>query len=327
MDARAPDRTPQGWVTRHDGRRRALVRRDFADRFDRLGLLRAPDVDPRELASEARPFRPPGGRGPLALVPAGDLGEAVVRPYRRGGLPARLSDDRYLAGDRAFRELDLTLYFEAAGIPVATPLAAVQSSARPGYRAALVTLRVRDATPAARVLAGEPGGRRDALRRMGRSIRMLHGAGGFHPDLNVHNFLVPRSPGSPAVILDLDRVRRLPFPVPALVGRLNLRRLRRSLAKEGLDPTSADREALAAGYRDELEEGHGYTVATSGRGAPGDGGRRAAGDGDRGAPGDGDRGKARDGGRGAPGDGDRGTAGEGHRGKRGAGDPEEPGVD
>lgn len=249
----APATTLHRWEIRREGKRRALVRPDFAEHFDRMGLLRAADVAPGDLP-EARPFRPTGGRGPLAVVPAGDLGEAVVRPYRRGGLPARFTEDRYLVGDRAFRELDLTLTFAARGVPVATSLAAVQSAARPGYRAALVTVRIRDAEPAVEALARGAEDRRDALRRMGRSAGILHRAGGYHADLNVHNFLLPHAPGAPAVILDLDRARRLPEPVARLLGRLNLRRLVRSLEKEGLEMSPSDRQVLEAGYREGTPE-------------------------------------------------------------------------
>lgn len=287
MGAPFPDRTDEEWESRHEEGKRALVRSDFAPFFDRFGLLQAADVPPVGLAPEARPFRPPGGRGPLAVVPAGPLGEAVVRPYRRGGLPARFSEDRFLLGNRAFRELDLTLSFRAAGVPVVTPLAAIQSPARPGYRAALVTVRVRDAAPAVEALgegrpAMSPGSdlQRDVLRRMGRSIRTLHGAGGFHADLNVHNFLVPRARGREVLILDLDRAWRLPVPVPPILGRLNLRRLRRSFASEGLVAARDGFDALRSAYLGEGVPGGegcggGRSIGRgSGEGGGGEGGRR-----------------------------------------------------
>lgn len=268
------------WTVIGDRGRTAVVRRDFADAFREAGLLRAADVDPEKLCPEARPFRPSAGRGPLARVPAGELGDAVVRPYRRGGLAARLVEARYLLGDRAFRELRVTLRLRRAGVPTVEPLAAVRSTRCRGlgYRAALATRFVSDARPAASADPGEAGGRPDAaggrpgeaggrpdagrgagsgnapvrtaLRRMGRATRRLHDAGGLHPDLNVHNFLLPDSPRRPAVLLDFDRARKLPFPLPGPLRGRGTRRLRRSLAKLGLDRMLDAWSAFEKGYRE-----------------------------------------------------------------------------
>lgn len=276
MRSEPPEPLTDGWARRHRGGVTALVRRDFLDAFRRHGLIRAADLSPGRLPG-ARTFRPEGGRGELAVVPAGALGEAVVRPYRRGGLPGRWVDRRYLLGNRAFREVALTERLRRAGVPVPEPLAAVQSRRRPGYRAALVTRRVRDAEPApARLTAAGEGERREDLRRMGRAVGLLHRAGGYHPDLNAHNFLLPSSPAFPnpppageevgpatdappsgyasrppaAVLLDLDRARRLPVPLPGPLARWNLRRLRRSFRKLGLEQALEEWDALEAGHRE-----------------------------------------------------------------------------
>lgn len=274
-EAALPAWMAPAWTEIRDGPRAAVVRRDFEDPFRRLGLIRAADLPPAGLSDRARPFRPAGGRGELALVPAGPLGEAVVRPYRRGGLVAGFVESRYLLGDRAFRELELTLRLRRAGVPAVEPLAAVQSARRPGYRAALVTRFVADARPAPEALrapggggegtaeapggGGDPargGGRggdpgadvRDALRRMGRATRALHEAGGHHPDLNAHNFLLPADRARPAVLLDFDRARKLSAPLPRPLARWSVRRLRRSLAKLGLKRALEAWDAFGEGY-------------------------------------------------------------------------------
>lgn len=222
----------------------ALVRRDFVERFHRLGLVEAADRPPDELAPGARPLETRGGRGTLAVLPAGPDGEVVVRPYRRGGLAARFSDRTYLLGDRAFDELIVTERLHGRGVPTVRPLAAIQSAARSstgfGYRAALVTRRVTGSDPAPELLRGlRPDRDGDALeatlRRMGRSTGLLHAAGGVHPDLNAYNFLVPRG-GGQAVLLDFDRARivgRDPFD---FFAKQNVRRLRRHLEKLELRP-------------------------------------------------------------------------------------------
>lgn len=273
-EAALPAWMAPAWTVVRDGPRVAVVRRDFGDSFRRLGLIRAADPPPAGLSDRARPFRPAGGRGELALVPADPLGEAVVRPYRRGGLVAGFVESRYLLGDRAFRELELTLRLRRAGVPAVEPLAAVQSARRPGYRAALVTRFVADAPPAPEALrapravgeapaeahgGGDPargGGRgggpgadaRDALRRMGRATRALHEAGGHHPDLNAHNFLLPADRARPAVLLDFDRARKLSVPLPRPLARWSVRRLRRSLAKLGLERALEAWDAFGEGY-------------------------------------------------------------------------------
>lgn len=254
-DARLPRGLSASWTLIRRGPRTAVVRRDFAPSFRDLGLIRAADLPPTELSPRARPFRPAGGRGELALVPAGDLGEAVVRPCRRGGLAAKVTATRFLLGDRAFRELGLTIHFRRAGVPAVEPLAAVQSSRRPGYRAAVVTRFLPDAEPAPEVLAragdaDRPAPLRGALRRMGRSTRGLHEAGGHHADLNAHNFLLPTDRTRPAVLLDFDRARALRPPLPWPLARWSLRRLRRSLAKLEVGRALREWDAFEEGYRD-----------------------------------------------------------------------------
>lgn len=278
MDVELPDWMADTWSVRRGDGVAAMVRDDFADQLDRLGLMEAADRPPEELAPGARPFRPGGGRGDLAVLPAASLGEVVVRPYRRGGLPARFVERTYLLGDRAFHEAEITERLRRGDVPVPEPLAAVQSDRGLGYRAALVTRRVTGVDPAPDVLAGRPGrggeaGRhqdgerprdarrledtdrlRDALRRMGRSAGALHAAGGVHADLNAHNFLLPRG-GADAVILDFDRARVVGGEVPGLLARMNLRRLRRSLGKLGLEAALDAWSAFEDGYEEVVGDG------------------------------------------------------------------------
>ena len=61
------------------------------------------------------------GRGQSLFLEVGDR-QWVLRPYRRGGLVARLSTSRYLwtglERSRAFREVRLTARLYQAGLPV-----------------------------------------------------------------------------------------------------------------------------------------------------------------------------------------------------------------
>ena len=270
------------FVVRREGRRSALVRADFAEAFDAAGLLEAANLEPRELVArlaDARgggasgadgPGRGPrlldtaSGRGPVVIVPAGPLGEAVVRPYRRGGLARRFSRRRYLVGRRGERELVVTERLRRRDVPAVEPLACVRESLRPGYRAALITCYVEGARPAGEALGSEGLASDTAavarlMRALGRTAARLHAAGGWHPDLHVDNFLV-RGPGGPngpdgppssaplPLVVDLDRGRVLPIPVPTALGLWSLRRLARHLRKRGL-------EAALAAFGD-LEEAY-----------------------------------------------------------------------
>jgi 3-deoxy-D-manno-octulosonic acid kinase len=148
------------------------------------------------------------GRG-AAWMFAHEGREYVLRHYRRGGLVARLSADRYcwtgLERTRAWREWHLLASLHARGLPVPRPAAARVRRHGYTYRADLVTERIPDAQPLADLLV------RSALpderwARIGATIRELHDAGVCHADLNARNILLG---GDGAVFLiDFDKAER-----------------------------------------------------------------------------------------------------------------------
>ena len=186
------------------------------------------------------------GRGASLFLNAGNGEEWVLRPYRRGGLVARLSEARYLwtglERTRAFRELRLTADLHARGLPVPRPVAADVTRHGLTYSAALITVRI----PGARALASllENGEADDALlQRVGATIRRFHDVGLDHVDLNARNLLVDE--GGKVWLIDLDRCRQRPDG--AWKGR-NLERLERSLVKFGApDAMTAIRKGYALG--------------------------------------------------------------------------------
>lgn len=310
---RIPDDLVADFTRLREGRRTAAVRRTFLPAFRRLTLLHAAERPPAELHPDIRPLAAEGGRGELGVAPlapeggrdgtedpaegrlrgaAGDVpsdaggtepGEVVVRPYRRGGLVRHVTRDRYLLGDRPLQELVVTERLLRRGIPVPAPLAAVRSEAVPGYRGALVTRRIPAARAAPTLLRGasetETG---RILAAMGRAVRRLHAAGGFHPDLNAHNFLLRPSPAGgardharegrepgpgpgtaardargegpgpgalTAALVDFDRALLLDRPLPRPLRAWTRRRIRRSLRKLELAAALAGWEAFLEGYR------------------------------------------------------------------------------
>ncbi|MGM0915835.1 MAG: 3-deoxy-D-manno-octulosonic acid kinase [Pseudomonadota bacterium] len=169
------------------------------------------------------------GRGASLFLDAGNGEEWVLRPYRRGGLVARLSEARYLwtglERTRAFRELCLTADLHARSLPVPRPVAADVTRHGLTYSAALITVRI----PGARALAsllenGEADD--DLLQRVGATIRRFHDVGLDHVDLNARNLLVGEE--GKVWLIDLDRCRLRPDG--AWKGR-NLKRLESSVAK------------------------------------------------------------------------------------------------
>lgn len=197
-----------------------------------------------ELAGAAR------GRGTTHFVRSGER-DWVLRHYRRGGLAARLSTDRYLwrgeARTRPFAEWELTHRLHLAGLPVPVPVAARYVRRGGVYRGDIITERLAPTWSLAEAL------RIDALSLLtwvsiGRCIRRFHDLGVCHADLNAHNVLLAEDS---VYLVDFDRCELRP---DGLWRDGNLVRLRRSLEKiaYGLPAerfTDADWHALLGGYR------------------------------------------------------------------------------
>jgi 3-deoxy-D-manno-octulosonic acid kinase len=201
-------------------------------------------------------------RGELAAVSGGRgaawyVGSAahpwVLRHYRRGGLIARLSHDRYVwSGEdrvRAFAEWRLLFYLARRGLSVPTPVAAFYRRAGLTYRCDLITQRIGHAEALSAALAstalGEP-----EWRAIGAAVARLHRHGVDHADLNAHNILLDKN--SAVSVIDFDRGR---LRAPGAWTSRNLSRLQRSLTKiaAGLPPDRYTPESwkhLMAGYQE-----------------------------------------------------------------------------
>lgn len=188
------------------------------------------------------------GRGASLFVDAGLVGFAgqqwVLRPYRRGGLAARVSESRYawtgLERTRSFRELRLTAELHARGLPVPTPVAAHVRRHGASYAAALLTVRL----PAARALADcLPDIDEALLTRVGATIRRFHDAHLDHVDLNARNLLI--TPDERVWLIDLDRCR---LRRPGRWREANLQRLERSLERFAPDRGKTLLQQVCHGY-------------------------------------------------------------------------------
>ncbi len=179
-----------------------------------------------------------GGRGAARYVHT-PVGEAVLRHYRRGGLVAHLSRDRYIwlgaARTRAFREFRLLAALTNAGLPVPAPIAAGYRRGGGVYRADILTKRVESSRTLAEILQADSA---DPVlaESIGRTIARFHAAGVHHADLNAHNILV--DPTGDTWLIDFDRGE---LRKPALAWQqATLARLHRSLRKLGADRRQAN---------------------------------------------------------------------------------------
>ncbi len=165
-----------------------------------------------------------GGRQAAWYV-NGDFGQGVLRHYRRGGLIARISADRYVwtaeSSTRSFAEFDLLHFMHDRRLAVPRPIAAAYWRHGITYRAAILVERIAQARPLAQALAE---GGQDAVAQ---AIFAMHESGVWHSDLNAYNILFD---GQARVwLIDFDKCRR---QVLSLERRqANLLRLRRSLEK------------------------------------------------------------------------------------------------
>ncbi len=165
-----------------------------------------------------------GGRKAAWFVRCGDH-DAVLRRYRRGGLMARISDDRYLwtghNNVRSLNEFDTLRLLYEAGLPVPRPYAAAFWRGGPSYRAAILVERLHNVKPLASALDVADS------EQVAGSIYAMHEHGVWHADLNAYNILL--DPDGRAWLIDFDKATR--HVLSPERRSANLLRLRRSLAK------------------------------------------------------------------------------------------------
>ncbi len=165
-----------------------------------------------------------GGRQAAWFV-QGQFGRGVLRHYRRGGLIARVSANRYIwtgpDTTRSFAEFGLLRFMHDAGLPVPRPLAAAYWRHGLSYRAAILMERLEGVKPLASLWAAAD------HEAVAAAIFAMHEAGVWHADLNAYNILLDTT--GKAWLIDFDKGRRLALRDGQ--RQANLLRLRRSLLK------------------------------------------------------------------------------------------------
>jgi 3-deoxy-D-manno-octulosonic acid kinase len=207
--------------------------------------------DPQYWAARGELAAVSGGRGSAWFVGTA-ANPWVLRHYRRGGLIARLSQDRYVwSGEkrvRAVAEWRLLGILAQRGLPVPKPVAAWYRREGLTYRCDLITQRIAHAQALSAVLASSALAQ-GSWRAIGEVVARLHASGVDHADLNAHNILL--DPHDAVSVIDFDRGR---LRAPGAWAAGNLRRLHRSLTKISLSLppdrfSRADWDHLLDGYR------------------------------------------------------------------------------
>ncbi len=226
----------------------AHVRKAEAELFDPSAWVRRSALE-----------RVTGGRGSIVILRR-EEGRWVLRHYRRGGLVAKLSEDRYLwtGADRtrSFAEWRLLARLRALELPVPQPVAARYVRRGLTYTADLITQMLENTITLAQALV-DARVDEDVWREVGRTIARFHREGVHHADLNAHNILLAASSAQtsgsepPVHLLDFDRGRiRARGAWEADV----LARLRRSLEKVSAQAGKPFEEGqwgwLMEGYRE-----------------------------------------------------------------------------
>jgi 3-deoxy-D-manno-octulosonic acid kinase len=210
------------------GRRAVYLRRDLAKRAPAI-IATLSAIASAEGA---------GNRSSGVALKLDEGAELFARISRRGGLIRLVLKDLYVGMQpRPVRELMVATEARRRGIPVAEPLGAMIEWVAPMvYRALFLTRALPGMTLWEFFRTDDDAVvRAHVIEQARQAIEMMHRQGLLHADLNLHNLLVTKAHDSFAiVILDLDKARFFPGPLPARMRTRNLARLRRSAQK--LDP-------------------------------------------------------------------------------------------
>lgn len=180
---------------------------------------------------QGRLTEPSGGRGQAFFIDHTDGFQYLLRHYRRGGLAARISRDKYwfsgLENSRPWREFHLTSALYESGLPVPRPLAARVERTSFFYQGDLITLKIPDARPFAQFL--DQTTNQELWQKVGSMIARFHKWGLNHVDLNANNILVDTS--GKVWLIDFDRCKKMPGQSVGSWKHNNLERLKRSIMK------------------------------------------------------------------------------------------------
>jgi 3-deoxy-D-manno-octulosonic acid kinase len=214
------------------------------------GQISAQWFDPEYWRAHAEVEAVGAGRGQAWFI-QNQAASYVLRHYRRGGLMAKITPDRYLWTSinktRAWREYQLLAKLQELGLPAPRPVAAQVLRQGSFYSADLLTRRIPDSQPLSRILTERP--LEETLwHRIGKCIRAFHDHDIYHADLNAHNILLDAE--GRVYLIDFDKSG---VDQDSSWQQRTLQRLYRSLTKlqtqdSNFHFTEANWQTLLAGY-------------------------------------------------------------------------------
>lgn len=159
----------------------------------------------------------------------------VLRHYRRGGLVAKLSDDKFLFrginNTRCYEELAILGHLREKNVHVPKPIAARVCKKGVFYTADIITEVIPDARELHEVLQQQSVAL-DTWQAIGYELKKMHNAQVCHDDINVKNILLAQEhQGTSVHLLDFDKCRITPGNNWKAA---NLERFKRSLRKQSI---------------------------------------------------------------------------------------------
>jgi 3-deoxy-D-manno-octulosonic acid kinase len=162
------------------------------------------------------------GRGAAWFINA-ETRHLVLRHYRRGGLIAKIAEDRYWwrgpDATRSFREFRMLYRLRRDGFPVPAPIAAGFRRQGLRYTADILLEQLADTTSLVERLRQEPL-QFSLWVAIGRCLRRFVDAGVHHADLNAHNVLLDAEDRVWIIDFDRARIRRGGLWSDAMLARL-----------------------------------------------------------------------------------------------------------
>ena len=156
--------------------------------------------------------------------------DLVLRHYHRGGMLAKIVDDKFLwtglTKTRAMRELLMHLEMLKLGLPVPTPVAIHIHRSGLSYRADMVTKYISNARTLSTILF-ETTLSSEIWNKIGETIKRFHAKNCNHADLNAHNIMLCDDGDIYLIDFDKSKIENS----SSQWGDRNLRRLKRSLEK------------------------------------------------------------------------------------------------
>ena len=182
-----------------------------------------------------------GRAGPVHLAIAGQSQRIFVRPYAHGGLAGAALGRSFHSPSRALKELKACARATSLGLPVPEMLGlTARKVSRFGWQMEFWSWWIPDSMTFSlclRKIALSPESRRSLMGTVGSALRACHEKGLIHRDLNARNIIVMQGEkGWNSLVVDLDRASFSPGPLHLGSRLRQLRRLYRSLAKEGVIP-------------------------------------------------------------------------------------------